>query len=68
MSEPVPDPRDDLRKIERGIRHHLMTGLIYRETSKDPKGNGFSFAEVADWQLRDWLAVIEAALPTPNEE
>ncbi len=71
MSEPVPDPRDEsalaaLRKVKNGIRHHLIVNLTYRETSKDPKGNGFTFAEVSDWQLRDWLAAIDAALPTPQ--
>lgn len=54
---------DPLSQVYRGIRHHLMTGLTYRETSKDPKGNGYTFAEVPDWQLRDWLTAIEASIP-----
>jgi len=50
-----------LWKARSNMRRHLMTGLTYRETSKDPKGNGFSFAEVPDWQLRQWLDAVDEA-------
>lgn len=62
---------EGLYKVRRGIRHHLMTGLIYRSTGKDPKNDGYSFAEVSDWQLRQWVEIIEGAakaLEAPSPE
>lgn len=47
--------------IARSIRHHLMTGLIRRTIGHDPNQNTFVFAEVPDWQLRQWLALVENA-------
>ena len=49
----------DLWKLARGIRFHLSTNLVYRSTGRDPKPNGFSFAEVPEWQLRQWLDLAE---------
>lgn len=67
-----------LWRMRTNIRHHLMTGLIHRSTGKDPKNDGYTFAEVPDWQLREWSEVVEraaqamerslAARPRPSDE
>lgn len=38
------------------IEHTLSEKLLYRQTSKptEPVATGFSYAEVPDWQLRQW--------------
>lgn len=51
----------ELWKVARSIRRLLMTGLIYRSTGRDPKNDGLHFAEVPDWQLRDWLHTVDTA-------
>jgi len=48
-------------KVRQGIRHHLMTGLIFRSTGRDPNNTGYAFAEVPDWQLRQWLEIVDDA-------
>lgn len=48
-------------EVRGSIRHHL-DNLKYRQTGQDPKTNGFAYAEVPDWQLRQWLEAITEAV------
>lgn len=45
----------------RSIRHYLAN-LQYRQTGRDPMANGYAYAEVPDWALRQWLTVVEGRL------
>lgn len=51
----------DLHKVARGIRHHLATNLVSRAIGRDPKQDAVIFAEIPDWQLRQWLHIVEGA-------
>lgn len=45
--------------MQQSIRHYLDK-LKYRPTGADPKNDGYTYAEVPEWQLRRWLAAAEA--------
>jgi hypothetical protein len=66
---PCPDctipehARRQLEKVEsvaqvvRGIKHNLQN-LKHRQTGESPKFNSYAYAEIPDWQLRQWLAAL----------
>jgi hypothetical protein len=49
-----------LAGVAKSIRRHLET-LQFKQTGRDPKTNGYAYAEVPDWALRQWLDRIELA-------
>lgn len=48
-----------LRAAERLCDHHLAN-LKYRQTGQDPKNNGYAYAEIPDWALRQLKDSLEA--------
>lgn len=47
-----------LGDVERGLHHHLAN-LQFKPTGKDPKSDGYAYAEIPDWALRHWLKRVE---------
>lgn len=43
---------------------HYLDNLEYQQTGRDPKANGYAYAKVPEWQLRQW----GAALATPPSD
>lgn len=39
------------------INRHLQN-LDYQTTGRDPKTNGYAYAKVPEWQLRQWLHTL----------
>lgn len=47
----------EVASVVAGIAHELER-LKYRTTGRDPKLNGYEYAEVPAWLLRQWLAAL----------
>jgi hypothetical protein len=67
-AERDPCPTDALDRLAREIRHCLTyrlegfsNGAAYPPSSPANKTNGYTAAKVADWRLRQWLALVETA-------
>lgn len=54
------DVSTPLEGVERALRHHLAN-LKFKPTGRDPKSDGYAYAEVPDWALRQWLKRVEDA-------
>jgi hypothetical protein len=64
QSQPVLTPRghteaEPSAAFAKSVWRHL-DNLQHRQTGRDPKTNGYAYAEVPDWTLRQWLAKAEA--------
>lgn len=57
-----PEAPHPLEAVRRSIRFKLDNDLKHRTTGRDPKSNGYAYAEVPDWALRQWLSRIELVI------
>ena len=60
----IPNAASALRKVAAQIRHRLSdmelrANVSWLASSPASKTSGYVISEVADWQLRQWLAIVE---------
>ena len=59
-AEAAERERDGMRRFA----NHYLGQLEYLQTGRDPKNNGFAYARVPDWALRQ---LLDPSTPTPSE-
>lgn len=64
LNRPLEESGDigaEIWAARRNMRNHLMTGLVSRASSREPMNAAHVFAEVPDWQLRQWVELLRRA-------
>lgn len=46
----------------------LLRDLKFKTTGRDPKNDGYAYAELADWKIRQFIASMDAAIAKATGE